>query len=149
MVRGKLEVHACFLESKDDAGKSKATCKYCGKIYVPNITRQKKHILHECKLVPALVRARYAPEFPVPSTSTPSTSSQADPDDPGDGDRMSVDNSGTATTSAASTSSLQGADSSHSSGGGGVKRKASMDRFVDHTGPLSKIARLKKRVGAH
>ena len=76
MPREKDAIHECFTERKDAHGKDKATCKYFGKIYAANTNRQRKHILHECNLVSALVSARYAvlgksiPTAPASSTTS-------------------------------------------------------------------------------
>ena len=66
----------CFSEGKDDKGKAISTCKFCGKCYAPNATRQRGHILKECKQVPLNVQMRYS--FPIPGTFTPSSSSSTE-----------------------------------------------------------------------
>lgn len=60
-----------FKESPSNDGKGgKAICKYCQKSYVPNTTRQRNHILRECREIPANIKMRYV-EFPLPTSSGP------------------------------------------------------------------------------
>ncbi|KAK3931309.1 hypothetical protein KUF71_025569 [Frankliniella fusca] len=64
-------VQECFrtVTSTDPAAKSKAQCKFCGKEYAPNTTRQRGHILKECKQVPINVKARHSAFSPLHSTA--------------------------------------------------------------------------------
>ncbi|XP_026283744.2 uncharacterized protein LOC113210127 [Frankliniella occidentalis] len=113
----------------DPVPKPRAECKFCRKKYAPNTTRQKQHILNECKLVPQSVKMRHSEAFSLAAVEEAVDNPGSNNVGPGVCARPA-----SATPSASSTT---GSESSRASGEP-TRRSASMVRFVDQLGVTEK-----------